>query len=79
MNELEIESTVLAVLETILKRPFTLESKRQDYDNWDSLQHIQVIFAIEDELGIHFPEDVLSKLESVRSIVDSAKELIGAA
>lgn len=65
-----IETLVLSVLATVLKCEVTLDSSRKNTPQWDSLKHIQVIFAIEDELGLQFPEAVLGELNSVRQIVD---------
>ena len=72
MNRQEIEAAVMSVLTTVLRCEIRRESSRKDYHQWDSLKHIEVIFAIEDELNIRFSEDILARLDSVQSIVDSA-------
>ena len=35
---------------------------------WDSLRHIEIILAVEDEFGVTIPEDDFSALSSVDAI-----------
>lgn len=73
MDRIQIEQTVLAVLTAILKRPFSdsTDITRQSTANWDSLKHIEIMFALEDELGTEFSEEELVSLDSVSKIVDA--------
>lgn len=69
----QIEQTVLVVLATVLKHPFhdDADITRQNTPSWDSLKHIEIMFALEDELGTEFSEEELAKLDSVAKIVDA--------
>ena len=71
MNSIQIEKTVLAVLSIVLKQPYDFgdDVSRQNTPNWDSLKHIEILFALEDELGVEFSEDELASLDSVQRIV----------
>ena len=73
MDRIQIEQTVLVVLTTILKCPFhdRADITRQDTASWDSLKHIEIMFALEDELDVEFSEDELVTLDSVAKIVDA--------
>lgn len=73
MDRNQIEQTVLVVLATVLKRPFHngADITRQNTPSWDSLKHIEIMFALEDELGTEFSEEELAKLDSVTKIVDA--------
>lgn len=73
MDHLRIEQTVVSVLGTILKHAFGegVEVTRQNTVSWDSLKHIEIMFALEDELGVEFSEEELAALDSVRKIVDA--------
>ena len=73
MDRNQIERTVLTVLTAVLKKPFKpgADITRQNTPSWDSLKHIEVMFALEDELGIEFAEAELSELDSVTKIVDA--------
>jgi acyl carrier protein len=73
MDRTQIEETVLVVLATILKRPFhnSADITRKNTASWDSLKHIEIMFALEDELGAEFSEEELVRLDSVAKIVDA--------
>jgi acyl carrier protein len=72
MQRHEIEERVLDVLSAALKCPISTMSRRADVPAWDSLKHIEVVFAIEDELELQFTEDELGQLDSVAAIVELA-------
>ena len=76
MNRSEIESIVLRVLGNVLKCKIDNKCSREDFNQWDSLKHIEIIFSIEDELNIQFPEEMLSELNDVLLIVDAASEIL---
>ncbi|MYM41216.1 acyl carrier protein [Duganella qianjiadongensis] len=71
MNQTQIEATVLAVIATVLKRPLPhgAATDRHNTVEWDSLKHVEIMFALEDELATEFSEDELAQLDSVASIV----------
>ncbi len=75
MNRQQIKVVVLSVLSAVLKCEVDDEGSRENLAQWDSLKHIEVIFAIEDELNFQFPEEMLPDLNSVESIVDAAERL----
>ena len=76
MDRNQIEQTVLTVLTTVLKHPCHegADITRQNTPNWDSLKHIEIMFALEDELGTEFSEAELAELNSVTKIVDAVLE-----
>lgn len=69
MNRNSVEERVLMVISSILKVPVNSESTRLEVPSWDSLKHVEVIFAIEDEFDIEFKEEILFELNSVSEIV----------
>ena len=73
MDRKQIEQTVMDVLRAVLKQPFVEGTgiTRQNTPSWDSLKHIEIMFALEDELGVEFSESELSELDSVTRIVDA--------
>lgn len=70
MDRQQVESTVLRVISTILKQPVGREASRAELATWDSLKHVEIMFALEDEFGVVFTEDQLSQLVSVPAIVE---------
>lgn len=72
MDRDEIEAVILAVLAAVLKCEVDLNSSRHNTPQWDSLKHIEVIFAVEDELDLEFSEEEMAALDSVSRIVELA-------
>lgn len=66
-----ISSGVRRVLSAVLKQDLTAMASvsRSDLPAWDSLKHVQVIFAIEDEFGVEFSSEELPGLDSDAKIV----------
>jgi acyl carrier protein len=68
----QIEAKVVAVLSAILRQPVEASATREALAQWDSLKHIEIVFALEEELEIQFAEAELTELDSVKRIVDAA-------
>jgi acyl carrier protein len=75
MTKDEIEVIVLKTVATVLScaGPVDASLSRQTEPRWDSMKHIEVIFALEDAFGIRFDEDELAGLESVAAIARSVE------
>jgi acyl carrier protein len=56
----------------------TLESSPDTVDGWDSLQHLNLILALEEEFGISLTEAQMIEMLSVGLIVEILAESIGA-
>lgn len=52
----------------------TPETGMSNEPRWDSLRHMQVIFALEDVFGVRFRDDEIAKLTSVAAIVAALAE-----
>lgn len=70
MERQNIESTVLEVVSTVLKEDVTSQASRGDFAKWDSLKHIEIMFALEEAFDMAFSEDELAMLDSVQKIID---------
>jgi len=77
MDRNEIERIVLDVLSAVLRRPFPhgTDVVRESTDGWDSLKHVEIVFAIEEEAGVEFPESMLGELDRVSSFVSAIEAL----
>ena len=53
----------------------TAESSPESIERWDSLKHMQLIMALEDELGVQFPDDAIPELVSYGAIEQMVQEL----
>ena len=47
----------------------------ESVERWDSLKHMQLIMALEDEFGIQFSDEVIPELLSFAAIVDQVETL----
>lgn len=66
-----IESRVRRILSLTLNADISdgQDLLRDAEAKWDSLKHVEIIFALEDEFGIQFDEERMATLTSLRNIV----------
>jgi len=71
----DLAAVVRDVFRVILGRPVAADDRlvRDDNPDWDSLKHIEVVFALEDALGVTFDAAELGELTDVDSIVAAAE------
>lgn len=71
MDRETVEGKVLAVLSSVLHSEFTpgTEINRQNTLDWNSLKHLEIMFALEEELNVEFSEDELAELDCFTRIV----------
>ena len=50
------------------------EASTKTIPNWDSLNHMNIIFAVEEQLGITFEDDEIMNLTSIKKIQESAEK-----
>jgi acyl carrier protein len=48
--------------------PLTVETTREDIPKWDSLQHIALVAAIEQQFGVSLSLDEMVEIRSVQDI-----------
>ena len=53
----------------------TADSSPESIEKWDSLKHMQLVMALEDELGIQFPDDAIPELITFGAIEKMVTEL----
>lgn len=51
--------------------PVGFDFRREDEPKWDSLKHVALIFAIEEEFEIQLDEQQMESIDSLRSIVEA--------
>jgi acyl carrier protein len=78
MDRTEIKALVLSVISAVLKFEVSDGVTAENTFQWDSIKHIEVIFALEDELDLQFPEEMMPNLNSVERIVDAIEEFYAA-
>jgi len=64
--EREIQSLIAAILK--LDPVPAAELRRAQVERWDSLKHVEIVFALEDTYGIQFDESEFAALSSASAI-----------
>ena len=79
MNRIEIFSVVKNLFIDIFKDQdliITETTNTDEVENWDSLNHVILISALEEELNIKFPLGEIADLTCVGDILDSCMKKI---
>jgi acyl carrier protein len=78
MNNQAIQEAVCEVLGVALDQgqPVDPGFCREEQAAWDSLKHIEVIFALEDRFGVQFSEGDMPQMDSVGKITQRVSELL---
>ena len=51
-----------------------IETEQKDIKNWDSMQHINIMLALEQSFGVHFSPEEFTELNSVQAMVERIAE-----
>ncbi len=74
MQKAFAEERLFAVLSSILNVPLeslSLDSSRSSLQEWDSLKHMYVVLALEEEFNVEFSDDEIATLRSASSLRDA--------
>lgn len=72
VSEEVLREEVLRVVGAVLGRPVPDGSLRRESEpSWDSLKHIELLFALEEDLDVRFDEGELGALSSTDAIIES--------
>jgi len=66
---------LMAQILQVPKETIGPDSSPETIDRWDSLKHMQLIMALEDEFEIQFPDEAIPELLSVRLIEEKLSEI----
>jgi acyl carrier protein len=53
------------------EKDFGFEKGHEDFDSWDSLSHMSLVSAIEEEFNISLDVDEISDMDSIGKIVET--------
>ena len=76
----ELSDRVIKVIAETQHLPIdkiTIDSSFQDL-NIDSLDGMQILFALENEFDINIPDDAAREIKSIREMVDGVRQLVDA-
>lgn len=52
----------------------TVNTKKEDLDQWDSMNHLFLITELSDILGVSFTQDEIEKIKSVETLIQILKK-----
>ena len=67
-----LESEIAKLVSDILGHHRDAEGSRDNVTSWDSLRHVEVIFAFEAAYGISLTEAEMASIRSVKDLADRA-------
>jgi acyl carrier protein len=70
-----VAATVARVLHISPEEAFS--ARRGEHDGWNSLQHIEIVFQVEEEFEVQFEEEEIAELFDVDSIVAAVDRVRG--
>lgn len=64
MNDIQtkLKGAFLNVFKTLDDRKFDLDKPRSEFENWDSLAHLQIVSEIESVFGVSFTLDEIVEI-----------------
>jgi acyl carrier protein len=70
MDKRQITPVVCEAIAVVLGKPspVSINFSRANSSEWDSLKHVEIMFALEDRFNVRFDEVDLEKLDSVEKI-----------
>jgi len=75
MTSSDTRKKVVEIVALVLERPVGLDEAvtRDNEPLWDSLRHIDILFAIESEFGVRFDERTAAEIQDVPQLVEAIK------
>ena len=75
MTREEIQDRVHEVLALVLRLPAPPREPvlRADLPEWDSLAHVEIIYAVEESTGVAFSEQEMAALDGSAAIVEAVE------
>lgn len=74
-----MEERIYSIVSRVLKVPVKSindSSSPDTIETWDSLQHLNLILALEEEYGLQFSVDQISAMQSAGSIVAIVRDCL---
>tara|TARA_B100002003_G_scaffold88326_1_gene82576 strand:+ start:413 stop:655 length:243 start_codon:yes stop_codon:yes gene_type:complete len=77
-NNLEddIKAIFLGTFPDMKENEFDLDKKQEEYENWDSFAHLNLITMAESKFGINLSIDDATSIISARNLLDRIKSHI---
>jgi acyl carrier protein len=67
---LEYVKTVAADVLGVRRSEIDGNSTPQQFDNWDSISHVSLVVAVEEQFGVEFTPEEITNMESIGKIAE---------
>ncbi len=77
---MDVQGKVMQVVVNIFQvspEKISTKTTSDDVEKWDSLNHINMILALEQEFGIRYDEEQVVSMLSVEEIIEATKGMLG--
>jgi acyl carrier protein len=77
---MDVQEKVIQVLVNILQvspEEISTKTTSDDVEKWDSMNHINMILALEQEFGVRYDEEQVVSMLSVGEIIEVTKGMLG--
>jgi acyl carrier protein len=71
---------IFKVFSQIMEIPIEQVNEDSSFENietWDSLRHMTLVFALEEEFGIQFTDEQIMEIVDMQLIIDVVSQLLG--
>ncbi|MGG4187591.1 acyl carrier protein [Paenibacillus peoriae] len=69
LNKFELVQSIISKIMKIPVEKVTLESVKSDFENWDSLNQLNLVMELEANFNVSIPIDEIANIDSVQSIL----------
>ena len=76
MSEMDRVKKIMAAVLSVDIETIGDDSSVDDMETWDSLRHINLIIALEQEFGISLPDEEVASLTSVRLLTMAISDAV---
>jgi acyl carrier protein len=74
-----MEKTIFNIVSTLMDEPLeniSIDTGPSTISNWDSLRHMKLILATEEEFNIIFPDQALILITDVKTLCQAVTKLV---
>nr|WP_302058508.1 phosphopantetheine-binding protein [Paenibacillus sp. MZ03-122A] len=69
MNKFELVQSIISKIMNVSVEKVTLESVKSDFENWDSLNQLNLVMELEANFNVSIPIDEIANIDSVKNIL----------
>lgn len=74
MKSTQVESDICVIVSSVLGKSADLNTSKTSEPLWDSLKHMEIIFAVESKWGVTFSEAEMGSIQSVAQLLQTLRE-----